>query len=82
MIYRSVLILLVAYCVTAFVQRGARPRIASSSLSMAKRLSFREDSRKKLVEGINIVANAVKVQLNDLHLLQHLVDPVHHADLF
>ena len=30
---------------------------------MAKKLSFREDSRKKLVEGINIVANAVKITL-------------------
>ena len=32
-------------------------------LNMAKKLSFREDSRKKLVEGINIVANAVKITL-------------------
>jgi len=30
---------------------------------MAKKVSFREDSRKKLVEGINIVANAVKITL-------------------
>lgn len=30
---------------------------------MAKKLSFKEDSRKKLVEGINIVANAVKITL-------------------
>jgi len=30
---------------------------------MAKKLSFREESRKKLVEGINIVANAVKITL-------------------
>lgn len=30
---------------------------------MAKKISFREDSRKKLVEGINIVANAVKITL-------------------
>ena len=30
---------------------------------MAKKLSFREDSRKKLVEGINVVANAVKITL-------------------
>ena len=35
----------------------------SSSLAMAKRVSFKEDSRKKLVEGINQVANAVKVTL-------------------
>lgn len=30
---------------------------------MAKKLSFREDSRKALVEGINVVANAVKITL-------------------
>lgn len=30
---------------------------------MAKKISFREDSRKKLVEGINVVANAVKITL-------------------
>ena len=30
---------------------------------MAKKVSFKEDSRKKLVEGINIVANAVKITL-------------------
>jgi chaperonin GroEL len=35
----------------------------SSALEMAKKLSFREDSRKKLVEGINVVANAVKITL-------------------
>lgn len=35
----------------------------STSLSMAKKLSFREESRKKLVEGINVVANAVKITL-------------------
>jgi chaperonin GroEL len=30
---------------------------------MAKKLSFREESRKSLVEGINVVANAVKITL-------------------
>lgn len=30
---------------------------------MAKKLSFREESRKKLVEGINVVANAVKITI-------------------
>lgn len=30
---------------------------------MAKKLSFREESRRKLVEGINVVANAVKITL-------------------
>ena len=38
-------------------------RASQSKLSMAKKLSFREESRKKLVEGINIVANAVKITL-------------------
>ena len=36
---------------------------SKSSLMMAKKVSFKEDSRKKLVEGINIVANAVKITL-------------------
>ena len=34
-----------------------------TALDMAKKISFREDSRKKLVEGINVVANAVKITL-------------------
>jgi len=38
-------------------------RSRSPVLQMAKKLSFREDSRKKLVEGINVVANAVKITL-------------------
>ena len=38
-------------------------RPANGALFMAKRVSFKEDSRKKLVEGINQVANAVKVTL-------------------
>ena len=33
------------------------------SLQMAKKLSFREESRKKLVEGINVVANSVKITI-------------------
>ena len=37
----------------------------STSLQMAKKLSFREESRKKLVEGINVVANAVKSKWRD-----------------
>jgi hypothetical protein len=36
---------------------------ATSTRLDAKRVSFREDSRKKLVSGINQVANAVKVTL-------------------
>ncbi len=38
-------------------------RFNGHQLGMAKKISYREDSRKKLVEGINIVANAVKVTL-------------------
>jgi chaperonin GroEL len=33
------------------------------SISMAKKISFKEASRYKLVEGINVVANAVKITL-------------------
>ena len=59
-----ILLLLLALCasVSAFAPTGRVLR-KSSSLEMAKKLSFREDSRKKLVEGINIVANAVKITL-------------------
>ena len=39
-----------------------KSRLSSVSLK-AKRVSFREESRRKLVEGINQVANAVKVTL-------------------
>ena len=48
---------------TAFVpSRHAQAPPSSTSLD-AKRVSFKEDSRKKLVSGINQVANAVKVTL-------------------
>ena len=43
---------------------------------MAKKVSFREDSRKKLVEGINIVANAVKITLGPKGRNVVLVDDV------
>jgi chaperonin GroEL len=43
---------------------SATNRISTSSTALdAKKVSFRENSRKGLVEGINIVANAVKVTL-------------------
>ncbi len=46
---------------TSGVPRTVRP---SSPTSLhAKKVSFKEDSRKKLVDGINQVANAVKVTL-------------------
>lgn len=48
-------------CVSFAAQNSFATR--STLLQMAKKLSFREDSRKKLVEGINIVANAVKITL-------------------
>ncbi len=41
------------------------PRILNSGIRLdaAKMVSFHEDSRSKLVQGINIVANAVKITL-------------------
>ena len=49
--------------VGAFAPTGRRSHMSAHKLSMAKKISFREDSRKKLVEGINIVANAVKITI-------------------
>mmetsp|Transcript_19434 Transcript_19434/g.41953 ORF Transcript_19434/g.41953 Transcript_19434/m.41953 type:complete len:593 (+) Transcript_19434:95-1873(+) len=41
-----------------------RPTFSRTSVSLeAKKVSFKEDSRKALVDGINAVANAVKVTL-------------------
>lgn len=48
---------------------GFLPRTSTTSgpsfapLHMAKKVTFREESRQKLVDGINAVANAVKVTL-------------------
>lgn len=42
---------------------GVHTTTASATALNAKRVSFKEDSRKKLVSGINQVANAVKVTL-------------------
>jgi len=47
--------------VVAFVNNAGRS--STTTRLDAKRVSFREDSRKKLVSGINQVANAVKVTL-------------------
>lgn len=64
MIYRTVFAALMVVCVTAFMHTSMiKTKRVTSSLSMAKKLSFREDSRKSLVEGINVVANAVKITL-------------------
>mmetsp|Transcript_5646 Transcript_5646/g.11061 ORF Transcript_5646/g.11061 Transcript_5646/m.11061 type:complete len:592 (-) Transcript_5646:104-1879(-) len=46
---------------TSGTPRSLRP--SSPSSLHAKKVSFKEDSRKKLVDGINQVANAVKVTL-------------------
>ena len=60
-------ILLTSSCtITAFVPTITNPpsRTTTTTTTLsAKRVSFKEDSRKKLVEGINQVANAVKVTL-------------------
>lgn len=56
--------LLLALVSTADAFAPPAHRIGRSAVVLdAKRVSFREDSRKKLVEGINKVANAVKVTL-------------------
>jgi len=47
----------------ASVRGAASRRGAASTTMMAKNVRLSEGSRKKLVEGINIVANAVKVTL-------------------
>lgn len=56
---------LVALVATASAFAPQTPFKRSSSVAPlnSKRVSFREDSRRKLVEGINKVANAVKVTL-------------------
>jgi chaperonin GroEL len=56
-------LLLSAAHTTAFLPPLYPSHHASSTALPAKRVSFKEDSRKKLVEGINQVANAVKVTL-------------------
>lgn len=52
----------VASCCEAFAPLSDSQRLQDTAL-FAKRVSFREDSRRKLVEGINKVADAVKVTL-------------------
>jgi len=66
MIFQTAVICVLLNASTAWVTapgRIVRRANGISNLEMAKKLSFREDSRKKLVEGINIVANAVKITL-------------------
>ena len=49
---------------SAFTTTSTGVHTTSTSTALnAKRVSFKEDSRKKLVSGINQVANAVKVTL-------------------
>lgn len=53
-------------CLAATVEGFASPKTTFTRTSVslsAKTVSFREDSRKKLVQGINRVADAVKVTL-------------------
>ena len=64
MIYRTLIAALLIASSYAFnPSTSTTSHRMKSHVSMAKKLSFREDSRKKLVEGINIVANAVKITL-------------------
>lgn len=48
---------------SAGVRSVASRRGAAATTMMAKNVRLSEKSRQKLVEGINIVANAVKVTL-------------------
>jgi len=57
------LLLIVVFVSATYAFHATSTRKSNRVLSMAKKLSFREDSRKKLVEGINVVANAVKITL-------------------
>ena len=61
MIYQTLILALLIASANAF--HSGNIKQSSTVLNMAKKLSFREDSRKKLVEGINVVANAVKITL-------------------
>ena len=57
------IVLIALICgVESFIHTPSR-YASRMELNMAKKLSFREDSRKKLVEGINVVANAVKITI-------------------
>lgn len=62
-LFLSLVVVLATLSVVVAFRLNSGKNVGSSSLYMAKKISFREDSRKKLVEGINIVANAVKVTL-------------------
>lgn len=56
--------LLLVASASAFAPVADQPAFSRTSVSLeAKKVSFKEDSRKALVEGINKVANAVKVTL-------------------
>jgi len=64
MIFPSTVLFAILSISSAWVPSGYfTRRTGIFSLEMAKKISFREDSRKKLVEGINVVANAVKITL-------------------
>lgn len=59
------LLLAIAVVAVAFLRPSVHKGHTAGRVQpvMAKKISFREDSRKKLVEGINVVANAVKITL-------------------
>lgn len=56
-------IVLVALATSSDAFAPAQKSSVSTTVLEAKRVSFREESRRKLVEGINQVADAVKVTL-------------------
>jgi len=62
-LFLSLVVVLATFSLVAAFHLNSGKNVGGTSLYMAKKLSFREDSRKKLVEGINVVANAVKVTL-------------------
>ena len=65
MIYDITVFAFIVLCIQLAHGFAPQGRIGSTarSLAMAKKISFEEASRKNLVEGINIVANAVKITL-------------------
>ncbi len=62
------------------VRAVASRRGAAATTMMAKNVRLSEKSRQKLVEGINIVANAVKVTLGP-KVRRQVVDQVYHNPL-
>lgn len=61
--FTSAITLLTLAAATSAFTVGPSVRTSTSTALDAKRVSFKEESRSKLVSGINQVANAVKVTL-------------------